>query len=227
MIPTAVPVRPALLLLCLSAPLAANALCTSDNVAPPGAVLERFINADCATCWQDPATPSPASADTVVLDWVVPGRKGDEAPLSTVATGEALERLQLLGRQVPERSDAVTTRREGGRLGLRLAQGGAFNDYIGASIELESPGRQPWRAWLLLVEKLPAGTEGSPVARNLVRNVFRPEWDPPTARSPGRLAETRAMQIHEGARPERLRLVAVLQDARGRIRAIRRTECAE
>ncbi len=227
MIPTAVPVRPALLLLCLSVPLAAKALCTSDNVAPPAAVLERFINADCATCWQDPATPSPASAGTVVLDWVVPGRKGDEAPLSTVATGEAVERLQLLGRQVPEHSDAVTTRREGGRLGLRLAQGGAFNDYVGASIELESPGRQPWRAWLLLVEQLPAGTEGSPVARNLVRNVFRPEWAPPAARSPGRLAETRAMQIHEGAQPGRLRLVAVLQDARGRIRAIRRTECAE
>lgn len=228
MIPTAVPVRPALLLLCLSLlPPATHALCTSDNVAPPAAVLERFTNADCATCWQDRATPTPASADTVVLDWVVPGRQGDDAPLSTVATGDAVERLQMLGRQVPERSDAVTTRREGGRLGLRLAQGGAFNDYVGASIELESPGRQPWRAWLLLVEKLPAGTEGSPVARNLVRNVFRPEWDQTTARAPGRLAETRAMQIHEGAQPERLRLVAVLQDARGRIRAIRRTECAE
>jgi len=35
----------------------------------------------------------------------------------------------------------------------------------------------------------------------------------------------RAMQIHEGARPERLRLVALLQDSRGRIRAISRTEC--
>jgi hypothetical protein len=47
------------------------------------------------------------------------------------------------------------------------------------------------------------------------------------ARAPGRLAETRAMQIHEGAQADRLRLVAVLQDARGRIRAINRTECPE
>jgi hypothetical protein len=33
------------------------------------------------------------------------------------------------------------------------------------------------------------------------------------------------MQIHDGARPERLRLVALLQDGRGRIRAITQTEC--
>lgn len=225
MIPTAVPVHPALLLLCLSLPPAAHALCTSDAVVPPRAVLERFINADCASCWADPATPTPASADTVVLDWIVPGRQGDDAPLSTVATHDAFERLRLLGRRVPEQSDAVSHRREGGGLALRLAQGAAFNDYLGASIELESPGREAWRAWLLLVEKLPAGTEGSPVARNLVRNVFRPDWGERRARAPGRLAETRAMQIHQGTRPERLRLVAVLQDARGRIRAIRRTEC--
>lgn len=231
MIPTAVPVRPVLAaplaLLCLTLPLAARALCTSDGVVPPRAVLERFTSADCATCWEDPATPTPASADTVVLDWIVPGLKGDDAPLSTVATGDAVERLHLLGRPVPRQSGAVTTRSAGGRLGLRLAQGGAFNDYVGASIELESPGGEAWGAWLLLVEQLPAGTEGSPVARNLVRNVFRPEWGKGAARASGRLAETRAMQIHEGARPERLRLVAVLQDARGRIRAIRRTECSE
>jgi hypothetical protein len=45
------------------------------------------------------------------------------------------------------------------------------------------------------------------------------------ARAPGRLADDRAMQIHAGAKPERLRLVAVLHDGRGRIRGITRTEC--
>ena len=44
-------------------------------------------------------------------------------------------------------------------------------------------------------------------------------------RDEARLAEARAMQIHEGAKPERLRLVAVLLDSRGRIRSISRTEC--
>lgn len=227
MIPTAVPARLVIPLLFLTLPLAAQALCTSDGAVQPAAVLERFINADCATCWTDPATPKPSSAQTLVLDWVVPGRRGDDAPLSAVASNEALERLQALRRRLPEQSDAVTTRRVGDKPSLRLAQGGAFNDYVGASIELDSPGPGAWRAWLLLVEKLPAGTEGSPVARNLVRNVFRPEWGQVLAPAPRQRAETRAMQIHEGAQADRLRLVALLHDARGRIRAIRQTECSE
>jgi hypothetical protein len=227
MIPTAVPVRSTLALLCLALPLAAHALCTSDGVRPPTALMERFINADCATCWQDASAASPAPAGTLVLDWVVPGQSGEDAPLSSVATVEARERLAQLGRPAPAQSAQVSTRREGGGRALRLAQGSAFNDYVGASIELAAPGRNAWSAWLLLVERLPAGTEGSPVARNLVRNVFRPDWGQSTARPPARLAETRAMQIREGAKPERLRLVAVLQDARGRIRAISQTECSE
>lgn len=205
-------------------PLGARALCTSDGVAQPPALLERFISADCADCWRDPATPR-AGPNTVVLDWVVPGRKGEDAPLSAVASSDALERLHFLDRKEPARADAFTAARSGEAPEMRVAQGPAVNDYIGASIELRNPGREAWRPWLLLVESLPAGAEGSPVARNLVRNVFRPDWHRPAARPPGRLAETRAMQIHEGARPERLRLVAVVHDQRGRIRAITKTEC--
>lgn len=212
-------------LLCLALPLAGHALCTSDGVPAPAAVLERFIDADCADCWTDPATPRPGRG-ALVLDWVVPGRQGEQAPLSTVALVEAQDRLQRHGRPPqPGRTDAVTTRRAGPAAALRLAQGQPFNDYIGTSIALEAPGQERWSAWLLLVEELPAGTEGSPVARNLVRNVFRPDWDRPGPRAPRQLAETRAMQIHEGASPARLRLVAVLEDGRGRMRAIRRTTC--
>ncbi len=213
-------------LLCLAAP-AAHALCTSDGTAPPAAVLERFVNADCPNCWSDPATPKPGRG-ALAIDWILPGRQGDQAPLSAVALDEATERLHALGRRaVPERTDAVTSRRGGDPLALRLAQGAAFNDYMAASIELGSPGREPWRAWLLLVEKLPAGTEGSPVERHLVRNVFRPDWGKVVQRAPGRLAETRAMQIHDGARPERLRLMALVQDGSGRMRAISQTACSE
>ena len=208
----------------LALPLPAQALCTSDEVPQPQAVLERFVNADCGECWTDASTPRPA-ADTIALDWIVPGRKGEDAPLSVVATGDAVERLQALGKPVPDRSAAVASQRSGRAVPLRLAQGGAFNDYLATAIELREPGREPWQAWLLLVESLPAGTDGSPVARNLVRNVFRPDWGKGAGRPAGVLAEVRAMQIHEGARPERLRLVALLQDARGRIRAISRTEC--
>jgi hypothetical protein len=211
--------------LLLALPFAAQALCTSDGVEPPSALLERFVNADCAGCWRDRATPEPA-AGTFAIDWVLPGAKGDDAPLAGVALDEAADRLALLQRPVPERSDSAFSRRDGPGLTLRLAQGDAVNDYIGTSIELRSPGREAWHAWLLLVEQLPAGTEGSPVERHLVRNVFRPDWVQVAGRAPGRLAEDRPMQIHAGARPERLSLVAVLADSRGRIRAIRRTACA-
>lgn len=218
--------RPLLTTLLLALPLAAHALCTSDEVPPSSAVLERFTSADCAECWRDKAAPHPG-ADTLVLDWVVPGVKGDSAPLSAAALDEAMERLYYLKRTSPARTDSVSSRREGSPAPLRLAQGEAVNDYIGTSMELRQHANDAWHAWLLLVEKLPAGTEGSPVPRNLVRNVFRPDWSNVVRRAPGRLAETRAMQIHAGAQPERLRLVAVMQDGRGRIRAITRTECRE
>jgi hypothetical protein len=221
----AVPARSITFLL-LALPLAAQALCTSDGVDSPTAVLERFVSADCDECWRDRATPTPA-AGTFAIDWVVPGLKGDDAPLAAVALDEALDRLYALRRPVPERSDAVFARREGQPVPLRLAQGGAFNDYIATSMELKSPGREPWHAWLLLVEQVPAGTEGSPVERHLVRNVFRPDWNLVFGRPPGRLAETRAMQIHAGANADRLRLLGVLADSRGRIRAISRTACSE
>jgi hypothetical protein len=216
--------RTACLFLLLALPLAGHALCTSDDVPPSAALLERFISADCAECWRDRATPQPGK-DTLVLDWVVPGLKGENAPLSAVASLDAMERLRYLKEPTPQRSSSVSSRRQGDLAPLRLAQGQAFNDYVGTSMELKEHANDAWRAWLLLVEKLPAGTEGSPVARNLVRNVFRPEWANTVGRGAGRLAETRAMQIHHGANPERLRLVAVLQDGRGRIRAITQTEC--
>src|SRR5688572_11036282 len=166
----------ALLALWAGLPTVAWSLCTSDGVAQPTVVIERFINADCETCWKDPATPE-AAAGALALDWVVPGSKGEDAPLSTVASRDGLERLQALRRTVPPASEVVTSRRTGKSLNLRLAQGEAFNDYIGASIELKGAGTAPWQAWLVLVEALPAGTEGSPVARKLVRNVFQPPWD--------------------------------------------------
>lgn len=207
-------------------PLAALALCTSDGVAQPQALLERFLSADCEDCWRDPATPK-AAPGQLALDWVLPGSQGEAAPLSVVASHDALERANFLGRPPAERSDSLATKRSGKSLQLRVAQGGAFNDYIGASIALAPAGGERWDAWLLLVEQLPAGTEGSPVERLLVRNAFRPDWNRPPARAAARLAESRAMQIHEGAKADRLRLVAVVHDARGRIRAISRTECRE
>lgn len=208
-------------------PAAAQSVCSSDGQAQPVAVLERFINADCDSCWRDPATPRPR-ANELVLDWIVPGSKGEDAPLSMGESRDGLERLQVLGRKAPAQADHHRSRRTGGIHKLRVAQGVPFNDYIGTSIELK-PGRGgPWNAWLLLVEVLPKGAEGSPVARTLVRNAFRPDWDgsrPLSRAERTALYEARSMQIHEGTRPARLRLVALLHDARGRLVAATQNRC--
>jgi hypothetical protein len=110
---------------------------------------------------------------------------------------------------------------------LRIAHGEVFNDYVGVSMALEDAGSEPWQAWLLLVEKIPAGAEGSAVARTVVRKVFRPESWPVAGRRAGPLEEARSMQIPRWLRSERIRLVAIAQDGRGRIRAITQTECRE
>lgn len=217
---------PVLALACALAAGAAQALCSSEiGGPPPAAVLERFISADCEACWSDPATPK-AGGRELAIDWIVPSARGEDAPLAKGETRDALARLEALRRGAPERADSVRSRAEPSPLKFRLAQGQPLNDYIGTSIELR-PGAAG-QVWLLLVEELPAGTEGSPVARNLVRNVFRPAWDfkrPLSRAEQAKLYEARSMQIPEGTHRERLRLVALAEDARGRIRAISRTQC--
>ena len=61
---------------------------------------------------------------------------------------------------------------------LRVAHGLALGGYIGASIELtvDAIPAGNWQPWLLLLETIPAGMEGTPVTRNLVRNVLIPSW---------------------------------------------------
>jgi hypothetical protein len=211
--------------LLMALPALAHALCTSEEVPPVATLVERFISADCLACWRDRSGPK-ATADTVVLDWIVPGLKAEGAALATSASDDAMERLDWLRRRTPTTMDTVTSRREGDPVQLRLAHGEAFNDYIGTSIELKDAGSDVWHAWLLLVEKIPAGQDGSPVARTVVRKVFRPEWHR-VGRGSGPLAETRSMQVPRWTHPDRVRLVAILQDGRGRIRAITQTECRE
>lgn len=198
--------------------------CSSDGVPQPAALLERFINADCATCWTDKLTPEPASG-TLAIDWVMPGTSGDDAPLSAVATRDGGDRLESLGRAIPAQSSSVFTQRQADTRGLRVAHGLPVSDYIGASIELKPAGAHAWKAWLLLVETLPAGTEGSPVERNLVRNAFTTDWAAGNTSVPSRY-ELRPMRFAEGAQPSRLRVVGWVEDSRGRIRAIAQSRCA-
>lgn len=207
--------------------LARPPVCASDGQPRPRALLERFINADCETCWGDAATPRPRARE-VALDWVVPGSRGDDAPLSAVALREGLDRLDELGQPAPAGAQAVQGRLMAAARTLRVAHGLPLNGYVGTSISLSPAGRAPWRAWLLLVETLPAGTEGSPVERHLVRAAFNPPWHLnrlPTPAEQKKLLEARPMRIPEGAQPDRLRVVGWVEDTQGRIRAIAQSRC--
>ena len=84
--------------------------------------------------------------------------------------------------------------------------------------------------WLLLVETIPAGAEGTPVARNLVRNAVQTAWNqsgPLSKDEQKRLFESRPMNIPEGAQAARLRVVGWVEDAHGRIRAIAQSQCTQ
>jgi hypothetical protein len=214
------------------APVAARAQasCSSDGQRAPVALLERFINADCASCWAAADTPRPPRG-TLALDWIVPGTEGDNAPLSAAASRDALARLQALQRPVPAISVTSTLRvTSAGATRLRVAHGLPLGGYIGASIDYRPsrPGREPVTAWLALVETIPAGTEGSPVERHLVRNVLQTPWNDrasPSRSVQKRFIESRPLNIPEGARPERLRVVGWVEDTKGRMTAMAQSQC--
>ena len=201
--------------------------CSSDGEPQPAGLLERFINADCEACWSDARTRRPGARD-VALDWIVPGSAGEAAPLAAAASRDALARLKTLGRPAPPRTAASRREVQRTQRKLRVAHGLAFNGYIGTSIELEPGSGGPWKAWLLLVETIPAGTEGTPVTRNLVRNALQTAWNEPgplSKEEQKRLFESRPMSIPDGAQAARLRVVGWVEDARGQIRAIAQSRC--
>ena len=220
----------ALLAALQAAPLAqAQSFCSSDGQPRPLALVERFINADCASCWADPAAPKPQPRE-LAIDWIVPGSKGDDAPLSAAASTDSRTRLAALGRTAPAQMDDARQPLVAAARTLRVAHGLPFNGYLGTSIALQPAGTAPWHAWLILVETVPAGTDGSPVERNLVRNVLQPPWDKHRTllkSEQNKLLESRPMSIPEGANPQRLRLVGWVEDARGRVRAIAQSQCAK
>jgi hypothetical protein len=206
--------------------------CASDGQPEPIQLLERFINADCDRCWTDPATPKPG-AGAVALDWIVPGAQGDDAPLAAAASRDGLARLESLRKPLPARTSSASHRVEPlPGSSLRVAHGLALGDYMAASIELKPIPRaskgQSWTAWLALVETLPAGTEGSPVARNLVRNLFQPNWDGRKQLSKdeqNRFFEQRSMRIAPGVDASRLRVIGWVENPTGQVVAAAESQC--
>lgn len=229
---------------------AAQSSCSSDATQPPRVILERFISADCATCWSDVVTPK-APVHGLAVDWIVPSAKGDEATLSAVASRDALERLESLGQPAPaptynhrgsiDGSISGAAKPGTARATLRVARGVALGGYMGTSIELNLRGKRskpqasvayPLTAWLLLAEAIPAGAEGSPVQRLLVRNTLTVLWNFREQLSNSkqigfdvRFMETRPMSLPEGSNPDNLRAIGWVQDAQGRVIASAASVC--
>lgn len=191
----------------------------APNCQAPTRIVERFIPADCESCWSqaDPALPASAWA----LDWMVPA--GPEAAMSAAALIESSWRLETLGMAA---QDAATRRVDtplpASPVRLRVLGGPAWNGYIG--LELKSQGKPPAgaTAYVALVEVLPAGQEGSAIERQLVRAVAGPMvLDAQGAAD----SQVRALRVPEGAKPERLQGVAWWVDRRGRLRGLAREGC--
>ena len=219
----------------LAAGAQAQSSCASDGAPPPTRLVERFINAGCEACWGDAATPA-APKDAAVLDWIAPNAQGDDAPLSAAALREATWRLQALATPLPAKTTTISLPVVPGGPPLRVAHGLAVNGYLGASVVLtlsadqaRQAEQQGWNVWLIVVEAIAAGSDGTPVARNLVRNTLQPRWNwlsqPANAAGKLEFADTRPMSLPQGVKPERLAVLGWVQDSRGRVVAAAQSRC--
>ena len=183
--------------------------------APAKAVLERFTSAACESCWQTAQAPG-RPGGVLVLDWIVPA--GDGAPLAAAALAEASARsgnapsTETLLRRV-----AVN---QAGAPRVRIADGPGWNGYVGLSLAVTRAKPLPAGAvaYMALVERVPAGSEGSPVARQLVRAVVGPLPLGELATQP-KVQYFRATRLPEAARPERLGSVGWVESAQGAVLA--------
>ena len=188
--------------------------------------------ADCADCWSAQPSPSPqARTSGWRLDWITPAAVG--APLAAAALPEAAERAARTSAAPQGAGQPLAGQ-------LQVASGPAWNGYFGLQMTLQPARAGSNRAalpagstaWLALVELLPAGTEGSAVARALVRSVAGPlALDGQAATSsadqskPKLITHLRALRWPEGARPERLQARAWIESPTGQVLLMAADRC--
>lgn len=210
---------------------AVHAQCASGGAPAPRLLVERFISADCATCWSEPRSALSPAGDALVLDWIVPTAQGDAAALAPAELPEAEARLAELGRIVPAETDAYISdlpARPAAR--LRISSGLPVGDYMGVTLRLRAPARAAalYRIHTVMYEAVPAGTDNTPIARNVVRNAFESAWNKRiqlSKKEHEEWLEVRAMRIPDGAQPERLRMLVWVQDDAGHILATAQPRC--
>ena len=214
-------------LVCAAVPAATAPACP----APQAAVAEAFFSADCADCWS--AATGPAAASTTWrFDWISPG--SDAAPLAAGALPEAAERALRLGLSPaanPAPASQQAARKTMPGLRLRVESGPAWQGYFGVQLSLSAAHNTTLpagaSAWLALVELVPAGSDGTPIARALVRSVAGPL--PLDALRPGKattpMTHLRALRWPAGAEPTRLQARAWIEATDGHLLAVVADRC--
>lgn len=211
----------------LASLLCANVFAADCHAPRPTLLAERFISADCERCWGiAPPLPEGAATKTppFVLDWIVPGARGEAAPLSVAALPEAAARVARAGRLRSDEALTQTTPLPAhGALEVEVQDGPAWNGYIGLRLVVRYGSGRPLPAgvagWVALVERIPAGSEGTPVERQLVRTLVGPLV---LAALPAEHAveHLRAVRVPENAKPERLSVVGWVETPAGRVLAV-------
>ena len=186
-------------------------------------VLERFTPADCPGCWSEAQPAAPGKG--WLFDWITPA--GSEAAMSAAAPPESAERAVRAGVGAAAAARVQVLRSAGSSVrgfALSVQSGPAWNGYFG--LQLDARGRVPAGAtgWLALVELLPAGSEGSAVARELVRTVAGPLSLQAMA-DKRHVSHLGALRWPETAQPSRLQARAWVESADGRILAIAADRC--
>ena len=150
----------------------------------------------------------------MVLDWITPA--ADDAPLASAALPEASARAgqavtaETLVRAAPLMGRAAPR--------MRIIDGPAWNGYIGLRLIVAPRAKLPPDAvaYVALVERVPAGSEGSPVERQLVRAVAGPMGLSELATEP-RIEHLSAVRLPDTPRPDRLAGVAWIETATGEV----------
>ena len=232
-----------------SPPQAPQAPKRPGTTCPPAqaATLERLFSADCADCWSAPATPpapsapsekpqsaAPGNARTAPalwrFDWITPGADG--APLAAGALPEAADRVARLGFEWPGLSQTLQQSRVAAPplAGLRIkaSSGPAWQGYFGVQLTLQTTSGTALpagsTAWLALVEQVSAGSDGTPVARSLLRSVSGPL--PLTTLQAGKpMTHLRALRWPASAEPTRLQARAWIEGPDGRLLAVAADAC--
>lgn len=209
---------------------AVAALANTTCPAPRAALHEQFIAADCTACWGE-VRPETRALPGWRFDWIVP--VDASAPMAVAALPEAAERAQRVlgsgglpapGAQTRHERPALTRRLP---IGLSVVSGPAWQGYIGVEMRLKPATRQRLpsgsTAWLALVERVEAGSEGTAVVRDLVRTVAGPL---PLGSTKGQDTQhLQALRWPATAMPERLQARAWIEGPDGQVLAVAADRC--